>query len=430
MTRDEIIQKHQAYLWKCVTTYYKDPLVIDHAKGQYVWDVEGKQYLDFMGGIVTISVGHANDKVTQRIKAQIDKVQHTSTLFPTEAIVALAEKLAQIAPGQLKKSYFTNSGTEANEVAVLTARTYTGNYELLALRHGYSGHSQLAKSLTGLHTWRKAGVIPYGIVHAPGPYCYRCPYGLTYPSCELHCAKDIEEVIKTSTSGQIAGMLAETIQGLGGVVTPPPGYFKIVANIVRNYGGLFISDEVQAGFGRTGKKWFGIEHWEVEPDVITCAKGMANGVPIGCTITRPEIADAYKGLTISTFGGNPVTCVAAKATIDLIEEERLLDNAHEVGNHFRQGLEGLKEKHAAVGDVRGMGLMQGIELVKDRKTREAAPELTNQVLERTRAHGLLVGKGGLYANVIRMSPPLNISKADVDQAIQALDRSLTEATPR
>jgi len=428
MTKDEIIRKHQEYLFKCVTTYYKDPLVIDHAKGQYVWDLEGRQYLDFLGGIVTISVGHANEKVTAKIKAQIDRVQHTSTLFPTEAIVALAEKMAEIAPGKLQKCYFTNSGTEANEVAVLTARMYTGNYEILALRHGYSGHSQLAKSLTGLHTFRKAGVIPYGIVHVPGPYCYRCPYALTYPSCELHCAKDVEEVIRTSTSGAVAGMIAETIQGLGGVVVPPPGYFKIVANSVRNYGGLFIADEVQAGFGRTGRKWFGIEHWEVEPDFITCAKGMANGVPIGCTITRPEIADAYKGLTISTFGGNPVTCVAAKATIDLIEEERLMDNAQEAGAHFRQGLEGLKEEYPALGDVRGMGLMQGIELVKDRQTKEPASELTNQVLERLRANGLIVGRGGLYANVIRMSPPLNISKADIDQAHKILDKSLAEAT--
>ena len=430
MTKDEIIRKKQEYLFNCVTTYFKDPLVIDHAKGQYVWDLDGKQYLDFLGGIVTISVGHSNPKVTEKIKEQIDRVQHTSTLFPTEAIVALAEKIAQIAPGKLKKSYFTNSGTEANEVAVLTARMYTGNYELLALRHGYSGHSQLAKSLTGLHTWRKAGVIPYGIVHAPGPYCYRCPYGLTYPSCELHCAKDIEEVIKTSTSGAIAGMLAETIQGLGGFIVPPPGYFKIVANIVRNYGGLFICDEVQAAWGRTGKKWWGIEHWEVEPDIITSAKGMANGVPIGLTLTRPEIADAYKGFTISTFGGNPVTCVAAKATIDLIEEEQLMDNAQEVGNHFRQGLEALKEKHTIIGDVRGMGLMQGIELVKDRQTKAPAAEATNLVMERARVNGLLVGKGGLYGNVIRMSPPLNISKADVDQALVALDTSLAEATSR
>ena len=428
MTRDEIIRKHKEYLFNCVTTYYKDPLVIDHAKGQYVCDANGRQYLDFLGGIVTISVGHSNPKVTEKIKQQIDRVQHTSTLFPTEALVSLAEKVAEIAPGKLQKSFFTNSGTEANEVAVLTARMYTGNYEMLALRHGYSGHSQLAKSMTGLSTWRKAGVVPFGVVQAPGPYCYRCPYGLTYPSCDLHCAKDIEEVIRTSTGGAVAGLLAETIQGLGGVVVPPPGYFKIVSNIVRQYGGLFIADEVQAGFGRTGKKWFGIEHWEVEPDIITCAKGMANGVPIGCTITRPEIADSYKGLTISTFGGNPVTAVAAKATIDLIEEDRLMDNAAEVGAHFRQGLDALKEKHAAVGDVRGMGLMQGVELVKDRKTKQPAPEMANQVLERCRANGLIVGKGGLYANVIRMSPPLNISKPDVDVALAALDKSLAEAS--
>jgi 4-aminobutyrate aminotransferase-like enzyme len=427
MTKDEIVTKHKQYLFSCVTTYYKDPLVVDRAKGQYIYDLEGRQYLDFLGGIVTISVGHANPKVTAKIKAQVDRVQHTSTLFPTEAIVALAEKMAQIAPGKLQKCFFTNSGTEANEVAVLTARMFTGNYEMLALRHGYSGHSQLTKSLTGLHTWRKAGVVPFGIIHAPGPYCYRCPYGLTYPSCDLHCAKDVEEVIKTSTGGAVAGLLAETIQGLGGVVVPPPGYFKIVANIVRNYGGLLIADEVQAGFGRTGKKWFGIEHWEVEPDIMTCAKGMANGVPIGLTITRPEIADSYKGLTISTFGGNPVTCVAAKATIDLIEEERLMDNAHEMGTHFRSGLEALKEKHPAVGDVRGMGLMQGVELVKDRKTKEPAPQLANQVLERCRANGLIVGKGGLYANVVRMSPPLNIPKAGIDEALKILDKSLAEA---
>jgi 4-aminobutyrate aminotransferase-like enzyme len=427
MTKDEIVRKHKDYLFNCVATYYKDPLVLDHGKGQYLCDVDGKQYLDFLGGIVTISVGHANEKVTSKIKAQIDRLQHASTLFPSEPIVALAEKMAQIAPGKLQKSYFTNSGSEANEVAVLTARMHTGNYDLIALRHGYSGHTQLAKSLTGLGTWRKAGIVPFGIVHAPGPYCYRCPYGLSYPSCDLHCAKDVEDVIKTSTGGAVAGFLAETIQGLGGVVVPPPGYFKIVANIVRNYGGLFISDEVQTGFGRTGKRWFGIEHWEVEPDIMTCAKGMANGVPIGCTITQPEIADSYKGLTISTFGGNPVTCVAAKATIDLIEEDRLMDNAETAGKRFRDGLDALKEKHPSIGDVRGMGLMQGVELVKDRKTKEPASDLANKVLERARANGLVIGKGGLYANVLRMSPPLNIPAADIDQAVAILDKSLEEA---
>ncbi len=428
MTRDEIIRKKKEFIFDCVTTYYKDPLVVDHAKGQFVCDIEGRQYLDFFGGIVTVSVGHSNPKVTENIKKQMDKVQHTSTAHLTEAMVALAEKMAAIAPGRLKKCYFTNSGSEANEVAVITARMYTGNQEILALRHGYSGHTQLTKSMTGMSTWRKAGLAPQAVVHAPGPYCYRCPYGLTYPSCDLHCAKDIEEVIKTSTGGAVAAMLAETIQGAGGFIVPPPGYFKIVSNIVRNYGGLFIADEVQTGFGRTGKKWFGIEHWEVEPDIMTMAKGMANGAPVGCTITRPEIADAYKGLTISTFGGNPVTCAAAKATIDLIEEERLMDNAAELGARFREGLESLKEKFEVVGDVRGMGLMQGFELVKSKKAKEPAPELTNQLMEATRANGLLVGKGGLYANVIRMSPPLNITRDNVNTALAILDKSLAEVT--
>ena len=428
MTRDEIIRKKKEFIFDCVTTYYKDPLVVDHAKGQFVCDIEGRQYLDFFGGIVTVSVGHSNPKVTENIKKQMDKVQHTSTAHLTEAMVALAEKMAAIAPGRLKKCYFTNSGSEANEVAVITARMYTGNQEILALRHGYSGHTQLTKSMTGMSTWRKAGLAPQAVVHAPGPYCYRCPYGLTYPSCDLHCAKDIEEVIKTSTGGAVAAMLAETIQGAGGFIVPPPGYFKIVSNIVRNYGGLFIADEVQTGFGRTGKKWFGIEHWEVEPDIMTMAKGMANGAPVGCTITRPEIADAYKGLTISTFGGNPVTCAAAKATIDLIEEERLMDNAAELGARFREGLEGLKEKYEVVGDVRGMGLMQGFELVKSKKAKEPAPELTNQLMEATRANGLLVGKGGLYANVIRMSPPLNITRDNVNTALAILDKSLAQVT--
>jgi 4-aminobutyrate aminotransferase-like enzyme len=430
MPKDELIRKQHEYVFNCVSTYFKDPMVIDHAKGHYVWDSEGNQFLDFLGGIVTISVGHSNPRVTDKIKAQIDKVQHTSTLFITEAMVNLAEKIATIAPGKLKKSFFSNSGTEANEVAILTARIFTGNYEILALRHGYSGHSHLAKSLTGLHTWRKAGVIPYGIVHVPSPYCYRCPYGLTYPSCELHCAKDVEEVIKTSSSGQIAGMLAETIQGLGGFIVPPPGYFKIVANIVRKYGGLYIADEVQTAWGRTGKKWWGIEHWEVEPDIITSAKSMANGTPMGLTLTRPEISDAFKGSTISTFGGNPVACVAAKATIDLIEEDRLMENAETVGNHLRSGLEALKDKYAIIGDVRGMGLMQGMELVKDRATKEPATDLANQLLERLRVHGLLVGKGGLHANVVRMSPPLNISKGDVDVALAAMEKALGEVAGR
>jgi 4-aminobutyrate aminotransferase-like enzyme len=422
----EVIRKHKEYLWPAVTNYYQKPLVADHASMQYLWDLDGRKYLDFFGGIVTIGLGHCNPKVTSKIKAQVDKLQHTSTLFPNQHIVALAEKLAQITPGKLQKSFFTNSGTEANEAAILLARMAGPSYDVVALRHAYAGGSMLAKAVTAQAPWRKAGVISVGIAHAINPYCYRCPLGLKYPDCGVACANDVENLIQTATSGSIAAFIAEPIQGVGGFITPPPEYFKIVFKVVKKYGGLFISDEVQTGFGRTGKKWFGIEQWEVTPDIITCAKSMGNGVPVGATITTAELADKFQGLTISTFGGNPVTSVAARAVIEVIEEENLRENCHVVGGYFRKGLERLKEKHKLIGDVRGMGMMQAIELVKDRETKEPAPQETTQVLERARDNGLLVGKGGLYGNTIRMAPPMNISKADVDEGIRLLDKSFGE----
>jgi len=423
---EEVLRKHKEYLWPAITNYYQNPLVADRGQMQYLWDLEGRKYLDFFGGILTVSVGHAHPKITGKIKAQVDRLQHTSTLYPNEAIVALAEKLAQITPGKLQKSFFSNSGTEANEAAILLARMATGSYDVVALRHAYSGSSQLAKAVTGQAPWRKAAVISVGIAHAINPYCYRCPLGLKYPDCGVACANDVENLIQTGTSGSIAAFIAEPIQGVGGFITPPPEYFKIVFKIVKKYGGLFIADEVQTGFGRTGKKWFGIEQWEVTPDIITCAKGMANGVPVGATITTSELAGSFIGLTISTFGGNPVTAVAARATIEVIEEEKLLENAHTVGNYLRGKLDALKDKYPVIGDVRGMGLMQALELVKDRETKEPAPEATVQLMERARDNGLLIGKGGLYGNVIRLSPPLNIARADVDEAVGLLDKSLAE----
>ena len=427
MNRDEVIAKYKKYLFPSVTTYFTDALVTDHASMQHLWDSEGRKYLDFFGGIVTISVGHSNPRVTSKIKAQIDKIQHGSTVLPNEAIVAIAEKLAEITPGEISKTYFTNSGTEANETAIQLARTHTKNFEIVALRHGYSGRSQTAQSITGMHSWRASLPGAFGVVHALNPYCYRCPFGLKYPDCGVACAHDVESTIETTTSGAVAGFLAEPIQGLGGFIVPPPEYFKIVFTIIKKHGGDFISDEVQTAWGRTGKKWFGIEHWEVTPDIITSAKGLGNGVPVGVTMTTPEIANSFKGLQISTFGGNPVTSVACKAVIDIIEEDKLAENAHAVGNYFQQGLKGLQEKHALIGDVRGMGLMQALELVKERKTKEPAPQETNRLLDEARKAGLIIGKGGLYGNVIRMSPPLNISKSDVDEAIKMLDTAFMAA---
>ena len=424
MTKEEIILANQEFLFAAVFHYYKEPLVVARAKNQYVWDADGNQYLDFFGGIVTVSVGHCNDQVNAKVHEQLDTLQHVSTVFANEPQAALARKIASITPqGKLTKSFFTNSGTEANETAILTARCYTGNTDIVALRHSYHGRSSMAMGLTGQGSW-KLGPSQAGVVHAHNAYCYRCPFGLTYPSCEVRCAQDMEELIRSTTAGRVAGFIAEPIQGVAGFITPPKEYFQIVEKIVRNHGGVFISDEVQTGWGRTGGKWFGIEQWGVTPDIMTSAKGLGNGSPIGLTVARPEVADSVKGLTISTFGGNPVTSTQAKAVIDFIEEQNLLANCTETGAYLRAGLEELMDKHEIIGDVRGMGLLQAIELVEDRESKTPATAQTAMAMEAARENRLLIGKGGMYGNVIRISPPMNVGRSDVDQFLALLDQTL------
>ena len=424
MTKEEIILANKEYLFPAVFHYYKEPLVIARAKNQYVWDADGNQYLDFFGGIVTVSVGHCNEQVNAKVHRQLDTLQHVSTVFANEPQAALAAKIASLTPGgRLTKSFFTNSGTEANETAIIAARCFTGSTEIVALRHSYHGRSAMAMTLSGQGAWR-LGPPQAGVVHAHNAYCYRCPFGLTYPACEVKCAQDMEDLIRTTTGGSIAGFIAEPIQGVGGFITPPKEYFQIVERIVRNHGGIFISDEVQTGWGRTGGKWFGIEQWGVTPDVITGAKGLANGSPIGLTVARPEVADSITRLTISTFGGNPVTATAAKAVIEYIEENNLPANCEETGAYLREGLDDLKEKHELIGDVRGMGLLQAIELVEDRQSKAPATAQAAMAMEAARENRLLVGKGGMFGNVLRVSPPMNISRTDVDEFLKLLDRSL------
>ena len=427
MDTQTILEKQRKFLWPSHLTYYGQPLPLAQGEGMYLYDVEGNRYLDFFGGILTVSVGHCHPKVTKALIQQTQKLVHISTLYPHENHVNLAEKLALITPGRLQTSYILNSGTEANETAVMLAKAATGSQEVVALRHGYSGRSALAMTLTGQAAWRIGGTQILGIKHALNPYCYRCPLRLTYPECGIACAEDIEELIRTTTSGRIAAFLAEPIQGVGGFVTPPPEYFQIAVDIVRRYGGLFICDEVQTGFGRTGKYWFGIQHWDVEPDIMTLAKGIANGSPMGVAITTPELADKLEGLTISTFGGNPVSCAAALATIQVMEEEASPAHVKDVGDYLRQGLEELGQKYPLIGDVRGMGLMQGVELVRDRKTKEPAIKEVAYLFEATRERGLLIGKGGLYGNALRIAPPLVATKEDVDRALEILDYALAEA---
>lgn len=421
----EAIRKHKEFLFPAVVPYYQEPVALVKGAGEYVWDEDGNKYLDCFGGVLTVSVGHANPKINEAIIAQTNTLQHASGLYVTKNQGDLAEKLAEITPGNLKKSFFTSSGTEADDTAIFAAKLATGRHEVVVLRHSYSGRSATALSAVGHSTWKPLPSQVAGMVHAPAPYCYRCPFKLEYPSCDLACAKDIKEIIQTTTMGEIAAFMAEPILGVGGFITPPKEYFEVAYGIAREHGGVCIADEVQTGWGRTGEKWFGIEHWNVTPDIITSAKGMANGVPIGWTIATPEIADKFPGLTFATFGGNPVSTAAALAVIKLIEDEDLRTNCKVVGDYLRESLENLQKKYEIIGDVRGLGLMQGIELVTDRQTKQPNPQAVLKVFEETKKQGVLIGKGGLYGNVIRTGMMLNSTKDNVDELIDALDKGFS-----
>ena len=424
-TSNTVRNKHKQYIFDAVKNYYKEPVVVSKASGFRVKDVEGNSYLDFFGGILTVSVGHANEEVNAAVTAQVNRLSHISSLYPTVPVVNLAERLVKMTPDKLEKVFLHASGTEADETAVMLAQLYSGNSEIIALRHGYSGRSLLAQSLTGHAPWRALSTQVSAVKHALAPYCYRCPLKLNYPDCGVACAEDVQELIQTSTTGKIAGILVEPIQGVGGFITPPEEYFRIVAEIVREHGGVFISDEVQTGFGRTGKTW-GIDHYDVEPDMITTAKGIANGLPLAALISTEEIADSLKNNTISTFGGNPVSCAAANTTLDIIERDNLADNAQQMGEILMDGLVNIQRDHQnIIGDVRGKGLMVGVELVVDEtlKDRTPNPAAVDQVMEETKKRGLLIGRGGLYGNTLRIAPALNIGSDEVIEALAILKES-------
>jgi 4-aminobutyrate aminotransferase-like enzyme len=420
-----IREKHNEYLFEAVKNFYKEPIVVESGKMFRVKDIDGNSYLDFFGGILTVSVGHANEEVNAAVITQIEKLTHISSLYQSIPVVEFAEVMAKLAPNNLEKVFFTASGTEADETAVMMAQVFTGNSELIALRHGYSGRSLLAQSLTAHSSYRALPTQVSAIKHALSPYCYRCPFKQNPDTCGMECAKDVDELIKTTTTGNIAGMLVEPIQGVGGFITPPDEYFQIVSEIVRKYGGIFISDEVQTGFGRTGKIW-GIDHSGVEPDMITTAKGIANGMPLAAVVTTNEIASSLNKNTISTFGGNPVSCAAANATVNIIERDDLATNSEEMGNILFNGIRNIQGDHKKImGEIRGRGLMVGVELVVDETTKDRTPntKAVDQLLEETKSRGLLVGRGGLYGNCIRITPALNITKNEVDEALDILSES-------
>ncbi|MBX6386877.1 MAG: aspartate aminotransferase family protein [Microbispora sp.] len=420
----EVRAEHDAYIFPCVTPYYRDPLVLVEGNGVRVVDADGREYLDIFAGILTTSIGHCHPEVVERVREQVGRLGHTSTLYLTENQVAVARRLAEIAPGRLTRTFFTNSGTEAVETAIMAACLYTGRTEVIALRHAYSGRSILTTNITAHAPWRPLPSAVAGIKHTLSPNPYRCPFKMPCDeSCVEAFARDLVEVIETTTTGRPAALIAETIQGVAGFVVPPAGYFQRMAEVIRSYGGVLIIDEVQAGFGRTGGQWFGIQHWGVEPDIMVMAKGIANGFPVGATMTTDEIARAWRGKTISTYGGNPISMAATEATLGVMAREDTPQRSAVRGAQLRAGLDALKERHAWIGDVRGMGLMQALELVEDRATKAPSPARAGALLEAAREEGLLIGTGGLHGNVIRIGPSMLITEGEVAEALERLGRA-------
>jgi 4-aminobutyrate aminotransferase/4-aminobutyrate aminotransferase/(S)-3-amino-2-methylpropionate transaminase len=419
---EEILRKKREYLIPCMYHFYSEPMQIVKGELQYVYDHTGKKYLDCFAGVSVVNCGHCNPEITKAVCEQVNTLQHICNIYLTENIVNLAEKLAHAAPGRLQKSFFCSSGSEATEGAALLASIFTGKHELISLKYGLHGRTKLGMSLTGLSMWRTDTAPVGGISFAPNAYCYRCPLNKKYPECDLACANEIETVIKTATSGQVAAFIAEPIQGNAGIITPPPGYFKRVKEILDKYGILLIVDEVQTGFGRTGKM-FAIEHYEVEPDIMALAKALANGAPVGAFITRSEIADKYVRPGASTLGGNPVTSAAALATLEVIEKHKLPAKAAELGSYLKQGLLALQKKFPVIGDVRGLGLMVGAELIHPDKSPNA--EAVDFVLEKMKERGFLIGKNGAERNVLAFQPPLVITQEDLDNLLNNLSDVLT-----
>jgi len=423
----ELLARHKEALPSWLLLYYDEPIELARGEDARVWDTAGKEYLDFFGGIVTTISGHVVPRLVEALTEQANKIAHTSTVYLIKPMVELAERMTGLAPiDPPTKAFFVGSGTEAVEAALLFATTWRRSNEIIALRHSYHGRSFGAVGITGNKGWSATSFSPLNVSYALTPYCYRCPLGLKYPDCGVACAEDLRNVIETTTTGEPAAMIAEPIQGVGGFITPPAEYFQIVKSILDEFEIPFIADEVQTGFGRTGEAFWGSEAYGVRPDAMVCAKGLGNGMAIGAVVGRAEMVDSLRANSISTFGGNPLASTYALANLDHIEENDLQQNAYKVGDSLYRGLKDLEERFDVVGEVRGKGLMIGVELVEDGESKDPSPEAAGKVMEICKERGLLLGKGGLYGNVLRISPPLTITEDDAARAVETLEVAFGE----
>ncbi|MBP3400256.1 MAG: aspartate aminotransferase family protein [Selenomonadales bacterium] len=418
-----ILEKKKEYIMPCLGHFYQEPMQLVRGDMQYLYDSTGKQYLDCFAGVSVINCGHCNPAITDRICEQVKTLQHVCNIYLTDPFVRLAERLAEVTPGDLKKTFFCSTGTEANEGAALLATVATNNSEFISLRNGLHGRTKLTMSMTGISMWRTDPNPVGGINFAPNAYCYRCPLGKRFPECDYACANAIEDIIKTNTSGRVAAMIAEPIQGNAGIVTPPPGYFKRVKEILDRYGILLIIDEVQTGFCRTGKM-FAIENYGISPDIMTMAKALGNGTPISAFIATEKVANTYTKPGASTLGGNPVSSTAALATLDYLIDNKLADNALARGAQLKAGLAELQKKYPIIGDIRGMGLMVGAELVH--ADNSPASTETDIILEEMKNRGFIVGKNGVARNVLAFQPPLVITEQNINDLLDALDVVLAQ----
>jgi alanine-glyoxylate transaminase/(R)-3-amino-2-methylpropionate-pyruvate transaminase len=414
-SREEVLAMRRQYMNPAIFTIYREPLMIVEGFMQYLWDETGRRYLDLFGGIVTVSCGHCHPTVVKRVQEQSATLPHGTTIYLHPNVAQLAKKLASKMPPGLDVTYFTNSGSEANDLAVTMARLHTGNTDVIALRNAYHGNSPGAIALTSHHTWK----------YPVNPDPYRSPFKGTPEEIATKSAEDVRDLIRYSTPGTVAAFICEPIQGVGGVTAGARNYLAEAYAIVRAHGGLCIADEVQTGFGRTGENYWGFQNYGVVPDFVTMAKGIGNGAPLAAVTTRMEIAKALtRRIHFNTYGGNPVSTAAGLAVLDVIDAEGLQENSRVVGGRLKAGLERLMRSHRLIGDVRGMGLMLGVELVRDRVTKEPAKQETLDVMEAAREAGVLIGKGALDGNVLRIKPPMCITKADVDFALDVFDRAL------